>query len=95
MLPHAPGDGYLLPMPPLTRSALLLAAAFSWSCANPPAQCMLDCSDAACPSGYYCGADDTCTADCSAANALCGDGTCNPSTGVCTPPDSAVKKYPA
>jgi hypothetical protein len=57
--------------------------------ANPPAQCMLDCSDAACPSGYYCGADDTCTADCSAANALCGDGTCNPSTGVCTPPDSA------
>ena len=37
MLPHAPGDGYLLPMPPLTRSALLLAAAFSWSCASTPA----------------------------------------------------------
>lgn len=54
--------------------------------ANPPSVCGLDCSDDACPIGFYCGADDTCTADCSADSALCGAGTCNVSMGVCMPP---------
>jgi len=56
--------------------------------ANPPSSCGLDCSDDACPIGFYCGADDTCTADCEAGSALCGQGTCNTSMGVCVPPDS-------
>lgn len=56
--------------------------------ANPPAQCGLDCADDACPIGFYCGADDTCTADCASDAALCGEGTCNTSMGVCVPPDS-------
>ena len=54
---------------------------------TPPSACGLDCSNAGCPVGFYCGADETCTADCSGADdALCGDGTCS-SSGVCTGPD--------
>ena len=56
---------------------------------TPPAACGLDCSNAGCPTGYYCGADDTCTADCAGAgDRLCGDGTCS-TDGVCVGPDTA------
>jgi hypothetical protein len=38
--------------------------------------------------GFYCSADELCTADCTGTNtALCGDGTCSASSGMCTGPD--------
>lgn len=54
---------------------------------NPPASCGLDCSTDACPTGFYCGDDELCTADCVPGDGLCGEGTCS-SSGVCLPPDT-------
>lgn len=51
-----------------------------------PAECGAECDDSTpCASGYYCGSDGTCTADCTAGGGECDDGEECSGSGQCEP----------
>src|SRR5688572_17830888 len=55
---------------------------------DPPAACSEECDPAGaatCPTGFHCGTDGLCTAECTAGGSECAEGSFCSADGVCTP----------